>query len=195
MSRCDYLDMMELLADRRTVCRVSIRDGYLSQMLDYIDEWKLQFGVMPTVPSVTNIYGEDTDINRHDDEYEVYLAKDLYDVRFALGAETDHDYKFLGMKYGYPQCCVDAFVDSWIGEGKRHDQYVHLSHALLYAMPGQQYQKIMTPDLENRTLSLFPCMFDCLAAVERAQWRADFMKRHHDWEPKPTSFGGVDFAS
>jgi len=195
MSRPDYLDMMELLADRRVACRVSIADNLLPQMLDYINEWNLQFGVMPTPHYTKNIYGDDVEMYRHEDQYEVYLAKNIYDLRFTLNAETDDDYRYLGAVYGYPTCCVDAFYETWLGEAERCEKYLHLSHAIIHAIPKHEYQKIMTPELDNRVLSLFPCKFDCPAALKKAAWRAEFMKRHHDWAPEPTSFGGVDFAS
>lgn len=193
MSRCDYLDLMELLADRRAACRVSVRDGRLPQLLDIIQELKLEFGVMPSPHFVTNIYGAVVDRHRHDDEYEVYLSKDVFTVRDVMAAEGDHDYKYIGKLYGYPECCVFHFVESWIGEEEQHKQYPHLSYALFSASRGQHFKKIMTPDLDNRVLSLFPCEFDCEQAIEKATWRADFMKHHHNWIPQPTVFCGVAF--
>lgn len=195
MSRCDYLDMMELLANRRAACRVSIRDGFILNMLDYIDEWNLEFSIMSSPPFVTNIYGATSDLDRHEDQYEVYLSKDVNILSMTISAELNHDYRYLGELYRYPSCCVEAFCNSMTGDMQPHVSYPHLTNAIKNVRQDSIYKKIMTPDLSNRVLSFFPCSFDCNRSLQIATWRVDFMKRHHEWKPLATMFGGIDFAS
>ena len=194
MSKVDYLDVMELLEGKvmRNAARVSIRDGVLSRCLDYVAEWKLQFGILPCVPQRTNIFGADCDLDRHEDEYEVYLAKDVYSVRYAIDAAEEHDDVAMGQIFGYPSCCINAFREMTLGvnRDKGFPEYPYLNNALITSrdVPQQDhFAKVMTPILENRVLSFFPCSFDCGTAVAYARTRAYHMKTHYDWDPQPTT--------
>jgi hypothetical protein len=186
--------MWELLKSKRGVARVSVRSSdNLIAVLKLAQEHKLEFGIMPTPYQVTNIYGAETGRHRHDDEYEVYLGLTVFAVRQAMGAEADHDYRTLGQMYGYPDCCVDAFYETLLGEGHSNPlardvakQYPLLEFAIGNALkkPDQHYPMIMTPLYEHRVLSFFPCAFDCPHALAKAKERVDCLALH---QPIPTT--------
>jgi len=201
MSRCDYLDLIELVEGRREACRISMRQDRLGELCDFLNTFgpDLEIGFAPSPYQVADIYGGwdgKSERFRHDDDDEVYIARDVMVVRSIMAAELEHDYEWAGKLYGYPECCRTAFKTALIGGCddwfNNSEKYPYLSRALDKSKEGDHFRMIMTPEMDNRLLSLFPCSFACGYAIEQAEWRLE-KARNVDWEPQPTAFAGRIF--
>lgn len=192
MSRCDYLDLLELVNGRRSACRISVRDDLAGDVLYELSKYHFEFGILPSPYQVADIYGHWDDQSkryRHDDQHEIYIAHDVMTIHDVLATEYEHDYDGMGRFYGYPPCCVEAFRQAQFGQSEFdiHDLYPHLSSALCRSKKFDRFYTYMTPDLDNRILSFFPCVFNCEQAIERARWRLE-MTKTFGFEVQPTVF-------
>lgn len=97
-----------------------------------------------------------------------------------VGETSDHDKAFftreLGLRLGYPRCCVDAFAERTrrgggrlrAGDRDKHDpDYVH-AHEARVARPDWRLNNLLLRH-HVRLISFAPCRFDCLAALAQAR--------------------------
>ncbi len=175
MSSCDFLDLIDVSEKRRAACRISVRKEHLANAIDLIHARRLQFGIVPTERQDIDVYGGSDPTYFHNDDYEIYVAADVMVVQELIQAEYQDDHGNLGYYYDYPICCIKAFAIS-----VKHvmHKYNYLSSALSESIPGEQFSKYMTPDLHNRTISFFPCRFDCQAALKIASRRGALMEAY-----------------
>jgi len=197
MSRCDYLDFVELLHYERDACRIRVADDKtIPHLLEYLEEWDVHFGIGEKTFSTTDEYGAANGNIKTLAESEIYVAHDMFVVQETMEAnrhraQPDH----IGKLFGYPQCCINAMCDTLKQNASLHPDFPLLTSAISKAQ-GKHMHKIMTPNMDKCILSFFPCAFDCTRATAKALWRTEHTKTKYGWNwwwPEPTVFAGVHF--
>jgi len=118
----------------------------------------------------------------------VLVAQEVADARAALALETEAQpasraaemegaarvHRALGALYGYPPCCVEAFVDGHRERffGDARDMAENAFHALRAARRSRRFDarlNTLAVDDEATLLRHFPCRFDCEPSIALAE--------------------------
>lgn len=190
MSKCDYLDLVELIHHKRKACRITVTDGNIVPVLEYITAHNLHYGVSPYDGSPADIYGSPLQTYPYIAEYEVFAAHDSKTVeQIMMASSAPDEHEFIGGMYGYPECCIAAFTEN--SHRSSNAQFPLLATALNTNLT--HFPKIMTPDRSHTIMSIFPCAFDCTYAVNIAKFRAAYLEQHHGIAIPATTFAGLSF--
>ena len=195
------ISLIELLAKRRKVCRLSIdttsESSSIIRMLELFDD-NLLFQLIPTFPT-------------SDDNLYMYVGYDMDDITDTISYDNQNDHENLGRMFGYPPCCIKSFCDHiddtpndedykyWTPAfelGKDQiDLYNDLAAGHIESQSGNNYHventfnMIMNPKLQ--LLEHAPCSLSCQPSIDIARFRDQFIYRLET--PAAIDFNGTIF--
>jgi len=180
------IDVIELLAKRRKVCRLGIDTANEAKntisMVELFDD-KLLFQLVPTVSTCG-------------DNFYVYAGYDMDDIMDTISYDKQNDHENLGRLFGYPACCVKSFCDHideiqndeykyWapafeLGKDQM-DLYNDVAVGHIESQLGNNchienaFSMLMNPKLN--LLAHIPCSLSCQPSIDIAQFRDQFLYR------------------
>lgn len=186
------IDVIEVLAHRRKVCKIHIPDINLSdsfrQMAQLFDP-KLKYAVTGIMPSTFEITNDDVS------GVYVYLGHSKDEIETTIRYEHERNHAMLGELYGYPPCCVKSFCEHeqeipssaypfWRPAFELGKDQMALAHDMKTAQVNSgmnshtidvesTFNKYMNPNMN--LLSHFPCSLSCQPSIDVARWRDQFM--------------------
>lgn len=95
-----------------------------------------------------------------------YISKDRDLAQAAKTAEYFQDHLSLGRILGYPQCCIDAFMETSKSPGADH-----IEAMMARTKRPSHWNNILTRHFDLSVLSHIPCSFDCHESELMAQER------------------------
>jgi len=100
--------------------------------------------------------------------------------------ENSNNHKDIGKLFGYPKCCFEAFQKCFSATSAADSEFRFLLPATDSArVSGQtEFLKIMSPQMDYRINSFFPCRFDCELAIAKALKRLDLLSKFDNWQPE-----------
>lgn len=159
----NQLDLLELMAHRRKVCRIHLTDieeyTNLTLILQTLSD-KLVHQITPAIHPGT-------------DKFYVYISFSLGDLVSAIRYDRHNDHKQLGLMFGYPDCCVKSFCDNiHIRPANDDEDIKYWAPAFADGIHVWRFSKVMNPELA--LLAHFPCALRCSPSVAIAKWRMQF---------------------
>lgn len=159
----NQLDLLELLAHKRKVCRIHVKDldsyADTTSMLRTLSH-KLVDQLIPAIHDGT-------------DNFYVYVGFSMEDIIETIKCDRHSDHKQLGRMFGYPTCCIKSFCDNIHIKSENDDEdFIYWTPAFEESAHVSHFQRVMNPDLN--LLPHFPCSLRCSESINTARWRAQF---------------------
>lgn len=172
-------EILFILQDIKPVCRIELDALQLSEAEKFFKETTLSY-LASTIQ-----YDEKTesgDIPQATTPLKgmllVYVSKNHSLAQEARIAETHFDHQRFGTLLGYPQCCVQFFI-----EHLEDAEKLHHDHTLISASRSVIFNPLLNISLQFfdwRIISHYPCHFNCPASVEQAERMLKAIERHDE---------------
>ncbi|MBW2978240.1 DUF483 domain-containing protein [Candidatus Woesearchaeota archaeon] len=180
------LEILYLMEDIKPVVRHGFYDGELSQIEEFCKLNKLHFEkssfkVVILDAGEGEYSNKGIKVNIDDPRrgmFFVYISKDEKLAATANAYEFKNNNKDLGLSLGYPECCINFFVQNEPMQSKLTNDYVHLVLQNSKGKKFQFYTNICKRDFDITLINHFPCSFGCRKSIDLAKQHLDALKKY-----------------
>ena len=170
-SRMKALEILLLLEDQKLV----VRQGFYDHEFKKVEEFCKKNNVFLSKSKFkVSLEGKEKFTNKgkiiNESEkgmHFVYLSKDEEKALLANLYETKQDHKQLGQILGYPECCINFFINNFSQENPNP---VH--------KPTNPWTNLSKREFDVCLLSHFPCTNDCQESISLAKKHYDLLLKH-----------------
>ena len=107
--------------------------------------------------------------------YFAYISKDMQKAAMADAFEYKNDHRGLGLLLGYPECCVEFFVEQFPKRSRIDNDYVVPAIKNSKGVRYPYFNNILKRKMDMVLLSHFPCSFNCEASKAQAMRRLQLL--------------------
>jgi hypothetical protein len=168
-SRIKALEVLFVLEGIKPVCRIELQQQKITELKRFFEDTglaHLESNVKYTVDQKT---GEANLIPAHSTvpgTLFVYISKNPSLAQEARIAESRFDHQRVGTLLGYPQCCIQFFVDNLAAA-----EQLHFDHTLLSAKKSLNFYPLLNISLQYfdcRLIGHYPCQYSCKTSNDQA---------------------------
>ena len=175
-SRTKALEIAYLIYNNKPVVRQGFYDNELEKVKEFCKKNKLAIEISPykIVLADKNLKYSNKGIKVKKEDprkgmYFVYISKDAQKAALAETFEFKNDHRSLGLLLGYPECCVNFFIQNEPKRSQLDNDYVLPA---LNNSPGLRHvywTNISKRHVDFTLLSHFPHAFNCEKSIAIAQ--------------------------
>jgi len=172
------LEILYLNYNLKPVVRQGFYDNEIGRVKDFCRAHGLAYEIAPYKVILADKHKHYSDKGfkaRVDDPrrgmFFIYISKDERKATEARIFEMKDNHKELGLILGYPECCVDFFVENWEERSKKDNNYIFpaVKNTDGYKFPF--YTNIIKRNQDITLLNHFPHSFKCEESINMAKER------------------------